>query len=433
MGLLDQIIANAKNASPTAAYDGELALKERENALSFVPNNLGGVQATPATMKNNSAIPSFNSLQPPQAPQGMSADDKSALALSLASGFAGMSGNPNSASIMAGISDQQKSLAARREKTLLTEQTAAQRNRTATMLINMGGDFAKIGTALLRGQIDTDQAMSMHDTIAGKTTDKTFTMMSESDRIAAGLPVGSYQKDSLGRTYSIGPDGTKIEINTGDNKPNVAEQLKKLAGKEGEIWATYLDAGSKAATTFADINSIGQLLELSPTGPAAGRFVQMFGGISTNADAVKAIIARLAPSMRVAGSGSTSDIEVKMMQDSLGSLLYSPEANRLIHTAFKAKLAIDLQRSKIVNAVSNEDITVKDARRQLQALNEQSILSEPLVALLQGQSASATPSGSGGTGNIAAGNAAIQSQMQNLMQRKSQLMNLTQSPVTGPK
>ena len=387
----------------------------------------------PATPVNNSlaGLP-FNN---PQAPQGMSADDKSALALSLASGFAGMSGNPNSASIIAGISDQQKALAARSEKASLNQQTVEQRNRTATMLINMGGDFAKIGSALLKGQIDTDQAMSMHDTIAGKTTDKTFTMMSESDRIAAGLPVGSYQKDSLGKTYSIGPSGTNIEINTGDNKPNVAEQLKKLAGKEGEIWATYLDAGSKAATTFADINSIGQLLELSPTGPAAGRFVQMFGGISTNADAVKAIIARLAPSMRVAGSGSTSDIEVKMMQDSLGSLLYSPEANRLIHTAFKAKLAIDLQRSKIVNAVSNEDITVKDARRQLQALNEQSILSEPLVALLQGQSASATPqpSGSGGTGNIAAGNAAIQSQMQALMQRKSQLMNLNQSPVTGPK
>ena len=388
----------------------------------------------PATPVNNSLVGlPFNN---PQAPQGMSADDKSALALSLASGFAGMSGNPNSASIMAGISDQQKALAARREKASLNQQTVEQRNRTATMLINMGGDFAKIGTALLRGQIDTDQAMSMHDTIAGKTTDKTFTMMSESDRIAAGLPVGSYQKDSLGRTYKIGEDpSVKVEVNTGDNKPNVAEQLKKLAGKEGEIWATYLDAGSKAATTFADINSIGQLLELSPTGPAAGRFVQMFGGISTNADAVKAIIARLAPSMRVAGSGSTSDIEVKMMQDSLGSLLYSPEANRLIHTAFKAKLAIDLQRSKIVNAVSNEDITVKDARRQLQELNEQSILSEPLVALLQGQSASATPqpSGSGGTGNIAAGNAAIQSQMQALMQRKSQLMNLNQSPVTGPK
>jgi hypothetical protein len=116
MGLLDQIIANAKNAVPASAYDGELALKERENALSFVPNSLGGIQATPATMRNNSAIPSFNSLQPPQAPQGMSADDKSALALSLASSFAGMSGNPNTNSIMAGIAGQQKALGARREK-----------------------------------------------------------------------------------------------------------------------------------------------------------------------------------------------------------------------------------------------------------------------------------------------------------------------------
>ena len=152
----------------------------------------------PATPVNNSLVGlPFNN---PQAPQGMSADDKSALALGLASGFAGMSGNPNSASIMAGISDQQKALAARSEKASLNQQTVEQRNRTATMLINMGGDFAKIGTALLKGQIDTDQAMSMHDTIAGKTTEKTFTMMSESDRIAAGLPVASYQTDSLGRT-----------------------------------------------------------------------------------------------------------------------------------------------------------------------------------------------------------------------------------------
>ena len=126
MGLLDQIIANAKNASPTAAYDGELALKERENALSFVPNNLGGVQATPATMRNNSAIPSFNSLQPPQAPQGMSADDKSALALSLAGSFAGMSGNPNTNSIMAGIAGQQANLENRREKQSELERSGLQ-------------------------------------------------------------------------------------------------------------------------------------------------------------------------------------------------------------------------------------------------------------------------------------------------------------------
>jgi len=386
----------------------------------------------PATPVNNNfaGLPVNN----PQAPQGMSANDKSALALSLAGSFAGMSGNPNTNSIMAGIAGQQESLAARREKASLNQQTVEQRNRTATMLIDMGGDFAKIGTALLRGQIDTDQAMSMHDTIAGKTPNKTFTMMSEEQRIAAGLPIGSYQKDTDGKTYSIGPSGTSIEINTGDTAgPDQPKQFEEMAKAEGKTWASYQAASGKAAQVYSDINMISQLLEKSPTGPAAGRFVQMFGGISTNADAVKAIISRLAPSMRVAGSGSTSDIEVQMMMDSLGSLLNSPEANRLIHTAFKSKLGIDMQRGSIVNKAQNGDITLKEARNQLQALNEKSIMSDPLRALLQGQSASAPPPASGGTGNIAAGNAAIQSKMQALMQRKSQLMNLTQPPVTGPK
>ena len=388
----------------------------------------------PATPVNNSlaGLP-FNN---PPAPQGMSANDKSALALSLASGFAGMSGNPNSASIMAGISDQQKALSARREKASLNQQTVEQRNRTATMLINMGGDFAKIGTALLRGQIDTDQAMSMHDTIAGKTPNKTFTMMSEEQRIAAGLPIGSYQTDSDGKTYSIGPNGNNIKIITGNEAvPDQPRQFEEMAKAEGKTWAGYQAASGMAAQVYSDITMIGQLLEQSPTGLVTGRLVQQFGGLSTNADAVKAIISRLAPSMRVAGSGSTSDIEVQMMMDSLGSLLNSPEANRLIHTAFKAKLGIDMQRGSIVNKAQNGDITLKEARNQLQALNEKSIMSDPLKALLQGKSASTTPkaSGGGGTGNIAAGNAAIQSQMQTLMQRKSQLMNLTQPPVRGPK
>jgi hypothetical protein len=353
----------------------------------------------------------------------MSDDDKRGMALGLASGFAGMSGNPNTASIMAGISDQQKALGARREKTLLTQQTAAQRNRTATMLINMGGDFAKIGTALLRGQIDTDQAMSMHDTIAGKTPNKTFSMMSEEQRIAAGLPVGSYQKDTEGKTYSIGPNGTSIKIITGDEAaPDNEELFKKLGGAEGTIWATYIAQSDKAAATISDINMLGQLLKLSPTGPVTGFFAEKFKGFSTTADAVQGIIARLAPSMRVAGSGSTSDIEVQKMMDSLGSLRSSPEANDLIHAAFKAKLTLDVQRGKIVNQMQNKELTVIEGRKALQELNSKSILSDPLAALLYGPSGSTTaPASAGGTGNIAAANAALQTQLQ---QQQSQLAAL---------
>ena len=156
MGLLDQISRyRAQHASPASAYDGELALKEREDALNFVPNNLGGVQATPATMRNNSAISSFSSLQQPPAPQGMSDNDKRRLALGLASGFAGMSGNPNSASIMAGISDQQKALAGRREKES-EQQTLA---KQTAMVLPLLEKFPILKQAVKAGIISPNEAL----------------------------------------------------------------------------------------------------------------------------------------------------------------------------------------------------------------------------------------------------------------------------------
>ena len=183
MGLLDQIIANAKNASPTAAYDGELALKERENALSFVPNNLGGVQATPATMRNNSAIPSFSSLQQPQAPQGMSADDKSALALSLAGSFAGMSGNPNTNSIMAGIAGQQATLQNKREKQSELERSGLQNASMMAAMREAGVDDNLLAIAKNSPELLKSIMKSYTDFKLNPATDKKFAKKYSTPRI----------------------------------------------------------------------------------------------------------------------------------------------------------------------------------------------------------------------------------------------------------
>ena len=64
----------------------------------------------------------------------MSNDDRSSLALGLASGFAGMSGNPNTASIMAGIEGQQAGLAKKREKTDAAALLSSQSNATLMQL-----------------------------------------------------------------------------------------------------------------------------------------------------------------------------------------------------------------------------------------------------------------------------------------------------------
>ena len=74
--------------------------------------------------------------------------------------------------------------------------------------------------------------------------------------------------------------------------------------------------------------------------------------------------------------------------------------------------------------MQNKEMTVIEGRKALEKLNSQSILSDPLAALLYGtnSSASNTPTASGGgTGNIAAGNAALQAK---LAQQQSQLAAL---------
>jgi len=100
----------------------------------------------------------------------MSDDDKRGLALGLASGFAGMSGNPNTASIMAGIQGQKASLLKRRDakaaQDLANTQAQNQRNATATFLRNQKDPrFDDLATALENKQITGANAFSEYQRI----------------------------------------------------------------------------------------------------------------------------------------------------------------------------------------------------------------------------------------------------------------------------
>ena len=68
----------------------------------------------------------------------MSDDDKRGMALGLASGFAGMSGNPNAGSIMQGIGRQQDALALRRKEATAATAATSQNNATLAALQQAG-------------------------------------------------------------------------------------------------------------------------------------------------------------------------------------------------------------------------------------------------------------------------------------------------------
>ena len=87
----------------------------------------------------------------------MSDDDKRGMALNLASGFAGMSGNPNTNSIMAGIEGQRAALASRREKSTASDKLTAQ---TAQALKLLGTTYPDIAQAIQGGFMSPKEGMA---------------------------------------------------------------------------------------------------------------------------------------------------------------------------------------------------------------------------------------------------------------------------------
>lgn len=206
--------------------------------------------------------------------------------------------------------------------------------------------------------------------------------MTPEQRTQWGIP------DTDTRPYMMTPEGPKViggtsgvTVNVGGESDADAELRKKLGGKEGEAWASYKEAGTVSAGTVQDMQLMDELIKMAPQGPIQGRLAQAFPGFSSAGAAFESIAKRVAPTLRAPGSGATSDIEYDGMLRSLPSLTNRPEANAAISEMMKAKSQINMARSDIITRYQNEEISVKDARRELAKLNSQSIISPQIERL----------------------------------------------------
>ena len=161
-----------------------------------------------------------------------------------------------------------------------------------------------------------------------------------------------------------------------------AELRKKLGGKEGELWASYLESGGVASGTAQDMEMLDALIEMAPAGPVQGRLAEMFPGISDAGAAFQSVVLRVAPTLRAPGSGSTSDLEYEGMLASLPMLRNRPNANRAIATAMKTKAQINMDRAAVVSAYQSEQITASEARARLQEINSRSIMTPELKSAI---------------------------------------------------
>ena len=139
--------------------------------------------------------------------------------------------------------------------------------------------------------------------------------------------------------------GTTINLGEKGNQ-KFLEALNK--GKGTEL-AAQMAAGAKATEVNYDLQVLYELADEAPSGAIAGRFAEMFPEFNDYSAVRQSIIKRVAPTLRVEGSGSTSDIEFEGMIAGLGKLTNSQEANKAIVGIMIEKNNFNIARARIIN------------------------------------------------------------------------------------
>jgi hypothetical protein len=181
--------------------------------------------------------------------------------------------------------------------------------------------------------------------------------------------------------------------------------------KTGEGFSAILDSARAASSQLQDLNVLQELSLLSPSGPVTGRFLGMFPEADkTNVASLRSsIITRLAPSLRVEGSGSTSDLEFNAMLNSLGSLKNTPEANSAIIALMQSKAKLNMDRASVIRQYQIGKIDLMTTLAQIEDIENNLKIPEQVQNILsrhigngQGQQPTTSGTTSGGVGWSAA-------------------------------
>jgi hypothetical protein len=164
----------------------------------------------------------------------------------------------------------------------------------------------------------------------------------------------------------------KTEVNV-DTKGETA-LAKKLGDGLGERINEIAKEGDAART---DLAMVGQLRDLGAViktggGAAAQGWLANFGiKVGPNIGPIEAygsIVDKLTPNQRVPGSGSSSDLDVKMFKGSLPRLINTPGGNEIIENTLAGLAQYKLDRAAIADRVQTGEITAKDALKEMRAL-----------------------------------------------------------------
>lgn len=212
-----------------------------------------------------------------------------------------------------------------------------------------------------------------------KTQPDFYAKYTAQEEAAGRQPLGIL--DYAKQLKQAGAGNTNVTIG---GEPNDSALRKKLDEKTGELWSAYQQTGATSAAMGQDMQILDELIKVAPQGPVTGRLAEMFPGVSSAGDAFQAIVKRMAPTLRAPGSGATSDIEYDGMLKSLPALRNKPEANMAISQIIKAKAALNVERSGVIDAYGRGELSAGDARARIAEIDKRSIMTPELTRSLEG-------------------------------------------------
>lgn len=194
------------------------------------------------------------------------------------------------------------------------------------------------------------------------------------------------------RISKVGGAGSQTTIQMPGQAPAEDELRKELMRRKGKDFGAYLDAGTAAGQAMTDLRILQELAPLAPSGPVTGRLAEAFPGFAGDVTQLRqSIITRVAPTLRVEGSGATSDLEFNAMLNSLGSLVNTPEANQAIISVMMTKQQYNLDRANIVRQYESQSISLEEANNQLAALESQSRIPAQVQVILDNYKTEGAP------------------------------------------
>lgn len=177
--------------------------------------------------------------------------------------------------------------------------------------------------------------------------------MTPDERAAYSVPEGQPAYMNSRGEPKFGPASTKITNSIGAVEGEYAKANGKAISERFSKIVDEGDAAQQEAGAIARLKELGGSIKNMGAGAALQARLAEYGvKVGENVseiEAYNALIDKLTPQQRLAGSGATSDFDAKMFKNSLPGLIRTPQGNALIIETMEALNIYKRQRADIVS------------------------------------------------------------------------------------